>query len=118
MQSKKMTPKEYEQLYLPRLIKENEKSIEWLRFNSLSTTKNFSSGYIATVINQLKEYEKYFLTYESLSKYLANAGLSRMSMELTNILFGIRDAIKKYQHTYQDALAVENWRPPMPPFFW
>jgi hypothetical protein len=118
MQYKKMTPKEYEQLFLPKLIKENEKSIEWLRSNSLSTTKNFSSGYIATVINQLKEYEKYFLTYESLSQYLAKADLPQMSKELANILLGISDTIKKYQQIYQDALAMENWRPPMPPFYW
>ena len=113
-----MKPEEYEQLYLPKLIKAHEQSTEWLRSNNLNVTKNVTSINIARVIEQLQEYEKYFSTYESLAKYLNNAELPEMSKRVSDILADIRSAIRTYQQLYQNSLAMENWQPPMPPFFW
>lgn len=118
MQPQKMTPEEYERLYLPKLNKAYEQSTEWLRSNNISVTKNVTSTYIATVIEQLQEHEKYFLAYEYLAQYLNNAGLPQMSKRLADILADIRSAIQSYRQLYQNSLAMENWRPPMPPFFW
>lgn len=118
MQSQKMTPGEYEQSYLPKLIKAYEQSTEWLRSNNINATKNVTSVYIAGIMGQLQEYEKYFLTYESLAKYLNNVGLPQMSKRLIDILVDIRSAIQTYRQLYQNAVSMENWQPPMPPFFW
>lgn len=107
------TPKEYEESYLPRLIKEYDQSTEWLRLNGVGRVKNFTSIYIGTVINQLQENEKHFMTYESLAKYLNDAGLPSMINKLSVILTDIRSAIQTYQQIYQNALSMENWQPPM-----
>lgn len=109
--SQKIIP-EYEQLYLPKLEGQYNQALTWLKSNNLGARKSVSSQEIAIIIGQLQEYERYFLTYESLAQYLNNAGLPQMSKMLVNILGDIRQAIQTYQQLHQNALAMENF--PMP----
>ncbi len=115
--SQKIIPKEYEQLYLPKLEEQHIRALAWLKSNSLGARKSVTSRDIATIIGQLQEYERYFLTYESLAKYLNNAGLPQMSRRLADILVDIRNATQTYRQLHQNALSMENWQLPMPPLF-
>ena len=115
--SQKMTPKEYEQLYLPKLNGQYEQATAWLKSNTLGARKSVASQEVTTIIGHLQEYEKHFLTYESLAQYLNNAGLPQMSKRLVDILDDIRNAIQTYQQLYQNALAMETWHFPVLPWF-
>lgn len=108
--SQKMTPKEYEQLYLPKLNQRYEQATAWLKSNTLGARKSVASQEIAAIIDQLQEYERYFLTYEYLVQYLDKAGLPQMSKRLAEILGDIRKAVHTYQQLYQNALAMESWQ--------
>lgn len=112
-----MTPNEYEQLYLPKLNVQSEQAEAWLKSNTLSARKSVASQDIAAIIGKLQEYERYFLTYEPLAQYLNKTGLPQMSKRLADILIDTRQSIQIYQQLYQNALAMENWHMPMPPFF-
>ncbi len=113
----KMTPKEYEQLYLPKLNQQYEQATAWLKSNTLGARKNVASQEITTIIGHLQEYEKHFLTYESLCQSLDKAGLPQMSKRLAEILGDIRKAIQTYQQLHQNAIAMESWHFPVLPWF-
>ena len=112
-----MNPEEYEQLYLPKLEEEYKQSTEWLRSNSFNTRKYIpASKDVFGIITRLQEFEKHFLTYNSLAQYLDKRGLSSMSKRLYEILNDIRQARFEYQKLYQNALNIESFQLPMPWF--
>ena len=115
--SQKIIPKEYEQLYLPKLEEQYTRASAWLKSNSLGMRKSVASQDIAIIMGQLQEYERYFLTYECLAKYLNKAGLPQMSRRLADILVDMRNAVQTYRQLHQNALSMENWQLPMPPLF-
>lgn len=108
MNEKRLSPKEYEDSYLPKLNKEYNEAVAWLQSNRMEIKKNFTSQYIMAIINQLERYEKHFLTYEPLAEYLNKASLSQMSNSLTKILTDIRNALYHYRQIYQSALNNER----------
>ena len=100
------TPQEYEQFYLPKLEEQNRKSTSEIENFSINI-KNRGTAYpqeILCMIDRLKEYEKHFLSYQSLAQYLDNVAKPKMLKRLNDILKDTRGAIQVFQQMYQNTL--------------
>lgn len=94
---KRKTPEDYEQSYLPTLEEQDKLCT--------SEVQNFCTNldHVAThqeimyIIGRIEEYKKYFLSYQSLAKYLDNAGRPKMLKRLIEILKDSNDAIQIFQ---------------------
>lgn len=106
---KPKTSEEYEQLYFPKLEEQNKRSISEIEtFTANVRNCAATSQEITEFINRLKEYEKYFLSYEQLAQYLSKAGRPQISKRLNEILNDTRGAIQIFQQMYQNTLNSEK----------
>lgn len=104
---KRKTPEEYEQSYLPTLEEQDKRCT--------SEVQNFcNKGHISTheeimyMIGRLDEYKKYFLSFQSLAKYLDDAGRPRMLKRLNEILKDTDGTIQIYRQMDQNILNYNN----------
>jgi len=99
------SPEANERLYLNQLeIAYNE----GLRQANTFACMPRSSLEIAAFINIMHQWEDYFGSYQPISQYLLDAGLSQMSKRLLAITQELERAIDIYNQMYKDRLACEQ----------
>jgi hypothetical protein len=98
MKNEMLNPDDYEQLYLLNIESQNKMAIlDIENFCVCMRQKSVKTQDLRDMINSLKMYDSYFLSYEPIARRLDKLGKPQLSKRLNEIICDIRETSKIFR---------------------
>ncbi len=103
MKNETLNPDDYEQLYLLNIESQNKVAVSDIEnFCVCIRQKSVTIQDLRNIIDSLRTYETYFLSYEPIARRLYKLGNPQLSDRLNEILYDIRETCKIFKETIEN----------------